>query len=454
MEQLPEELILKIFRCLSLTDLINLSKVSSRFKDIIRASKKLWKYDIKFVQRGKIESEKRSYFSNLTVSCFNKRSHQPALDICGLYITRVVFEGKADSNVGSEIALSDIAWILQECPKVQHVKFENLATWPQFLKQSQKPHNVDIIVELVHSSACILDLFLLSKVTALWIKPKEGEYDTGIRAFLRSQPDLKTIVCQGRKVFDLFFSMGNSFSENFQTLPFKLKIFSMRDVFFKHHYIDILAPSASSLTYLTIDDVEPWDLHEKIAVFISQCTNLEELKLKNFTYNSLRPPQSLKRVTLSDYISRPHWISGLENLSTLTIVNQIHSGLLNFEMDYNFPSNLKLNSLSITTSLINSQLNIPHVKLLKLKKISRTSQITRNQDLIINVSNVEDVTVEDCGRLTDQILKELGRKTRNLETLIVSGGYATLETVNNLKASCLNLKTFLMSNIIHENIDG
>ncbi|CAG9811389.1 unnamed protein product [Chironomus riparius] len=443
MEKLPQELILEIFEHLEVTDLINLSKINTRFKEIVRSSPRKWKFNLKFDKKGKIESERTQRFGQLTVKHFNPRSHQPALQICGSNITSITFTGSVVTFpfAGTEIKYPDIAMILRICQNLQHVKFENLIVWPEVIKHM--PQNNGIHVEIIESSSCILDLFLKCRVSALWITSKDGEYGTGIRGFLRSQPYLKTILCQGQKVLDLFYAMGNSYGENYEALPFQLKILSMRDVYFKPYYMDILMPSASSLTYLTIADIDPLWQHHLLGDFIAKCSNLEELSLRNFAFLRLKPPTSITRVTLCDYVGPAQWISDLTNLKSLVVMSQTHS-VQTHAMEFNFAKNSALENVTISSAVIKSSLDMPYVKKLKLKDIR---DIPDGQELIRNLCRIEEIQVENCGNVTDKIVKDIARRANNVRNLSICDGTITNETLRYVRGCCGNMKDFVMRNV-------
>lgn len=436
MDRLPQELLVEIFQHLSVTDLINLTKIDGRFKEIIKYTPRLWNFNLKFDKKGKIESERTKLLGQLTVYHFNPRTHQPALMICGTNISRITFVGTVVTFpfAGTEVKTPDIALIMRLCPNVQHLKFENIVVWPEVIKHM--PHNNDIHVELIESSACILDLFIKCKVTALWITSKEGEYGTGIRGFLRTQPSLKTIHCQGKKVLDLFYAMGNSYGENYEELPFQLKILSLRDVFFKPYYLDMITPSASTLTYLTLVDVDPLWHHHLIADFMSKCINLEELSVTNFYFLRFRPPLSITRLTICGHVSTVHWISELVNLKTLIVKNQVPTINIH-DPHYDFSNNIALESVSIISSAIKNGLDMPHIKYLKLRDIKELPDDPR--DLFRNLAKVEDIVVEGCGCLTERIVREIARRIRSLKSLTVCGGKLTTDTVNFVKN--MNSKT-------------
>lgn len=444
MDKLPQELILEIFEQLEVTDLINLSKIHHRFKEIIRNIPRKWKFNLKFDKKGKIESEQTTRFGQLIVKHFNPRTHQPALQICGSNITSISFIGSVATFpfAGTEIKFPDIAMILRVCQNLQHVKFENLIVWPEVVKH--RPQNTGIHVEIVESSSCILDLFLNCKVSALWITSRDGEYGTGIRGFLRSQPNLKTILCQGQKVLDLFYAMGNSYGENYEALPFQLKILSMRDVYFKPYYMDILLPSASSLTYLTIADIDPLWQHHLLGEFIAKCTNLEELSLRNFAFLRLQPPTSITRVTLCDYVGPAQWISDLPNLKSLIVMSQTHS-VQTHTMEFNFAKNTALENVTISSAVIKSSLDMPYVKKLKLKDIR---DVPDSQEFIQNLGKIEEIQVDNCGNVTEKIVKEIARRANNVQNLSICDGTITSETLLFIRGCCGNLKNdIVMRNV-------
>lgn len=93
MEHLPDELLIQIFQQLSVMDLVNLSKISNRFKHVINNVTKLKFFNLVFDKKGKTNSEKNKKYSELTVLTYNARSHQSALLLCGPSIEIITFRG-------------------------------------------------------------------------------------------------------------------------------------------------------------------------------------------------------------------------------------------------------------------------------------------------------------------------------------------------------------------------
>ncbi|KAG5668157.1 hypothetical protein PVAND_016109 [Polypedilum vanderplanki] len=429
MESLPQELLIEIFQHLSIIDLVNLSKLNRNFREVIETTPKLKYFTLTFDKKGKTQSEKAKRFAELTVHHYSSRIHQQVLFICGINITNVNF-------IGSSVTYAQIANILRLTPNARQIKFENCSTWPEVVRQLPELKNNSLYIQLIESSSCILDIFLRSQVNALSLVNYSEEYGTGIRGFLGSQPHLKSLNCKGPKILDTFYAMGNSYSENYKYLPFRLKILVLKEISWNPIYADLLLPNCRSLTYIELIDI--MNINEEFEEFINKCLQLEEFHLQN-CYFSIIAPVNVKKLGLRGFVGQAKYIKKMKKLKVLKISNSS-------SIDYDFRTNQELEQVEVTGVSVYNSFSMPYVKKLVMNEIKKVPETLFKEPL----SKIEEIHINNCGFCTDQILRELAISGKNLQNLTVTNGNVNREVLRNTRRILGNLKNFTTKNLIFD----
>lgn len=432
MDKLPNELLIKIFNDLSVLELSNLAKVHQRFLEIIQSTPSLRNYDITLdKKRGKTISTKCRRIGRLKVINYTPRIHQNILTTFGYNISNITFSD-------SDISYPKIAHILRLCPKARSIKFENVSVWPEVTRQL--PTELESIVELTNSSACILDLFTKSKLGALRITQSFEEYGIGIRGFLKTQPTLKSLYLRGSKVLDFFYSMGNSSCENHEPLPFKLRLLILHDINWKSHYIDLFLPMIHTLNLVELVGIVPLESHRALEQLINNCTNLDQLRCDGCVFKFINS-QSITNMTMKNSIT-DGLNNNIPNLKTLRWINQQQC-----PNSLNLGANVKLEELFIINSGLHQwPLNIPSVKKLVLENLTSLSSDENNKFITIyNV--VEELDISNCEEFMEQILVEVASKMNNLKVLELKGERLSTEVKNKIKMRCINLKELTFNGV-------
>lgn len=326
------------------------------------------------------------------------------------------------------------------CPNARRIIFNNVSTWPEVIRQLPVMFEM-LYIEVVDSAVCVLDLFLKCRVFALKMITSDIEYGTGIRGFLRTQPSLKSIYCRGNKTLDLFYAMGNSYSENYEELPFKLKFLMLSNVSWKSHYLDLLKSHSKTLTSLEFIDIIPVMHHYQLAEFVNECKILEELYLHNCYLRDIQPSATITKIELRHFVGPCAWLSAIKNLKILRIINQNNSPE-HFATINDFQMNLALNDLEITASNIYNGLLLSNVTRLFLKDIKKLPDT-----FIISANKLKEIHVIACGKWTEQILREISWKVKGVERLSVTDGICCGDVILAVKRNCLKLIDFSIRNV-------
>jgi hypothetical protein len=231
--------------------------------------------------------------------------------------------------------------------------------------------------------------------------------------------------------------MGNSFDENYEGLPFRLKILVLREISFRSHYIDIFNRSAITLRYLELVDIQPVTSHVLLENFINKCVHLNELNLQNIYLRNLKPSASITKVTLKKQAGPALWLTGLSNLKRLRFTFQQASREC-YDTQCDFRKCEKLEEVEVSQCTIRNYFQIPTVKKLTLRNIMEV----KNGCFVSAQNSIEEVTVEYCDTRTDIILQEVSEKMRKVRTINVKGGIVSRETMAAVRRKCANLRNF------------
>lgn len=418
MNNLPQELLEKIFQHLPQNDLLNVSLVNKNFNEIITNLKLIQKI---YFKKAVIDFVPTRSYSKAIFRHDNPSNYLKALQATGESIKEVFFDQ-------SRIALSSIVSILNFLPSLKYVRFYYVDLEDDDEQVNETIQTITgVTMDFHESNPKIFKVFQRVSIDKIDLRfyGDTPYYDFAeFMPFMKNQKELKSFAMSGIYESNLMYG-------HIPRGEFKLKEFSITgsDLEEWHYLESFLADHLDTLETLTVDRVSSWDCSN----VIKSCHRLKKLKLFETILNDLE--ETLPAVV---------------DLSLQFPLEKIDK----------FPNVTKLHAENVTAE-INGHLSAVMKKITNLSlKFGTLREIDMENVIVLNLMNINDITSEFFDRhnkienlvlrntfhLNDEILKSICEKLKKLKILKIFGlNELTDNALNIIKDHCKELKILEMT---------
>lgn len=426
MNNLPSELILRIFSHLFAVDLINLTTISQRFNELIANTELSHKLTLNFRKLNDGDGEIRREYKNLRIGSFKPQIHVKILQNFGANFTKLEFSF-------CKLKLDVFRRVLVQCPNVKILNFTQaqLSDVPNRLTEPL-PALIDVDLKVVFSDPRVFKVLMNCVCRSVCMDLKYRHASGNVVDFLRFlavQDHLLEL-----KLTDFFRT--NLFIDNcLDRVNFKLTKLCVKNInlartdYFKRFIENNHVDSLQSLEIFKLDRCN-------LSQIIGSCKFLTELKIDGTSaLSEIEEMSNLERLIV--YAQLPLNLNQLiHKFPALKEIEMHYCRLCYDEQELmkaygriSFPSGL--NKLHIIDTIV-AKLKTKSIKSLVLKNAKICEDFHESNDMI------EELYVESCD-LNDEDFEKIFTHMRNLKSLTIVDEKITQKTIDKMKM-CENLK--------------
>lgn len=412
LSQFPSEILIEIFDFLSVTDLKNLALVCRHFNSTINntklSNKFLLNFDENFQNREWIGSRK---YSQVTME--DEKGSFAILKSIGHDLKRLTVDIRS-------IDLKTIARILNLCPGLKFIKFEDVKTHSYLddLGHRELPRHSNVEIWIENTTPNIFDLFKFMKISKLTIvgPTRESDFDScystgdcriAFGKFMKSQKILEDLTLMNFKPPATLFGDNSLDSVKFKLKKFKIQNFRLDNLNF-FHFLDNHKDTIQKV------EMDTRGLSLEFVRFLENSPNFTELV---FTGNLLasRTFNTVTKLTANFNLARSNWQQYFPNLKELKIQSECRMGIpLGF---FDHMKNLERLEIHSTHFPNMRFISIPTVKYLTLRHV--TGDFPKFFEY--QSSNLNELIIDDCNVVWLQFyLREIKERKLKLKKMSIS----------------------------------
>ncbi|KAG5668503.1 hypothetical protein PVAND_016442 [Polypedilum vanderplanki] len=426
MNELPNEILLKIFSQVSSSDLINLTSQCYRFNEIISKSELAHKLTLYFRKLNPNDDEiiRNRKYQRLKIGFFKPQLHTKIVQEIGASLRQLEF-------AFCKLKLDIVRRVLCLCPNVKDLKFVkiDLSDVPNRFQEQPLPVLLDVDVKMTLSDPRIFKVLSTSVVTAVTMDHKYRHASGNVSdftQFLLNQSELKELTITD------FFRTNLFLDTSLNNVAFRLTTLRIKDVnlvrtdFFK---IFLENNHLESLETLEVQKLEKCNL----TPIIGNCKFLKRLKFDATNgLNDLEELPNLEILTL--FAQLPLKLNQLIHKFPSLREVEMHYCRLSYDEEefmnaygrISHPDHLTTLRIIDTTV---ARLKTKTIKILMLKNVKICENFFENNQ------NIEELHVENCD-FNDDVLEAAITYQNVLKKLTIIGENITQKTIDRIADNC------------------
>lgn len=424
MNNLPNEVLIFIFKHLPQKDLLNVVQTCIHYREIIEKHALIRSLQIN--RRNDESLVPSRIFSIATfATSYQSSLHFKLFETVGRNLTTLKISF-------CHINLIDIARILVHTRNVKNLSFDYVQLDEDTLHpETELPRLNDVYLEMYESDPMIFRLFVQSTIFKVDIRLYADIPFSNFEHFVK-------LLDTQKNMYSL--SISGAYETNLFLIPmsgakYQLKEFSITNCDIEEWECleAYLQEHVKTIEAFAVQDLN-WDASN----IINQCFNLKKLKNSNGQLNSL---QVLPQVNELDWQPSNQGIDKFPNVKHLSIANATQENLESVSR-----SMTKLEDLQIRFGGIQG-LSVPTLKRLKLMSLDGIS----DDNFFIRHNNIEELIFEYVFNINDDLITDLSRNLRNLKVLKIFGdNQMTSGVFKIIRNNCVQLKVFEMTGWIQK----
>lgn len=415
MENLPQELLTKIFQKLPQRDLLNAALVSKNFNDIITTYKLIQKI---YITNAAIENPPTRFYRKAVVKKDNLANLIKAFEAIGDGVEEIYFDNFT-------ISLSSVVKVLNLLPNVKVISFYymRLDNEDEEVKEVvQKLSNVTLIFRETNPAIFkVLNQVSINKINMSFYGDTPYYNFTDILPFMRNQKELKSFIMSG--IYECNLMYGVVPSGDYKLTEFSISSSDLEE----WHYLEgFLADHVDTLEKFAVSSVSSWDCSR----VIKRCKKLKSLTLHETQWNGL-DDTLLSIEELS--IKQP-----TQNVTMFPSVKKLYVEQSNSDSNQNLSALQKVTDLTLKFSPANGLL-LPNVTKLELMNVDQLEAA-----FFVQHNKLENLVLRNIFNLDDNLLQAIAENSGNsLKVLRIFGlNNLTASTFDIIKENCKTLKVF------------
>lgn len=387
LNQFPSEILLEIFDYLKTPDLISLTLTCHTFNSVINNTKLSDKFTLNFNEnfQSRVWIGSRRY-SKLKME--DEKGSFVILNSIGKDIKSITIDVRS-------IDLKTIARILNLCPALTFIKFEDVKThsFLDSVGNKELPNHENLEVWIENTTPNIFELFKFMKIRKLTIvgPTRESDFDScystgdcriAFGRFMSSQTILEDLTLIDFKPPATLFGDNKT-----DTVPFRLKKLKVKN--FRLDNVNFFRFLNNHKDTIETVDMDQRGLTHEFVTFLENSPKFHELVYVG-TLIAARPFKNVTKLNVHLYVARLNWHQFFPNVKELKIRSDCAIGTI----FANFDAMKKLERLEIHSSHFPNMRSvcIPTVKYLTFRHV--TCDFPKLFEF--RTSNLDELKIDNC----------------------------------------------------------
>lgn len=416
MDNLPKELLAKIFQSLTQRDLLSASLVNSCFNDVITSFNLIT--TIYIHDSGSIENSPTRSYSKAVIRKDNASIYRKALESIGDSVKEVNFRQH-------ETSISSIVTILNLLPNVKIISFYyiRLKNDEEAINENVQPLNG--VTLLFHESNPVIfkafNQISVIKIDLRFFGDTPYYNFTDFNPFMKHQKELKSFGMSG--IYESNLMYGAIPRGDFKLTDFQIRGSDLEEYIYLESF---LADHVETLEKLTVKNVSSWDCSN----VIKSCGNLKVLRLEETLLNDLQ--DTLPSVVDFEVQLPMQRIDMFPNTKKLFVRNATAA---NNQVLSNVMT--KVTDLSLTFG------NCEGILMKNITKMNFMNVADITPQFFVHHNKITDLTLRNIFHIDDDLLQAITVNLSQLKILRIFGlNHLTRNALNIIKSNCKHLKVF------------